>query len=217
MMERWTAVDEYIASLFAGDPEPLTAVDGSRASGLPDISVTAPQGKLLYLLALAQNARTILEIGTLGGYSTIWLAKSLPKGGRLVTLEADPGRARVAHANIDRAGFGAVVDIRVGVAVETLPQLAGPFDVIFIDADKPSYPLYLQWALKLSRRGTLIVADNVVREGAIVDADSTDPKIQGMRNFLALLASEPRLTATVVQTVGTKGYDGFAIALVRAD
>ena len=217
MTERWTAVDEYITGLFAGDREPLTAVDGSRAGGLPDISVTAPQGKLLYLLALAQNARTILEIGTLGGYSTIWLAKALTKGGRIVTLEADPTHAQVARANIDRSGFGALVDIRVGAAVETLPQLAGPFDMIFIDADKPSYPVYLQWALKLSRRGTLIVADNVVRDGAIVDAGSTDPKIQGMRNFLALLASEPRLTATVVQTVGAKGYDGFGIALVTAD
>jgi predicted O-methyltransferase YrrM len=217
MTKRWTAVDEYISSLFAGDQEPLAAVDGSRASGLPDISVTAPQGKLLYLLALAKNARTILEIGTLGGYSTIWLAKALPKGGRLVTLEADSGHARVARANIDRAGFGNLVDIRVGAAVETLPQLSGPFDIIFIDADKPSYPVYLQWALRLSRRGTIIVADNVVREGAIVDADSSDPKIQGMRNFLAQVASEPRLTATVVQTVGAKGYDGFSIALVISD
>jgi predicted O-methyltransferase YrrM len=206
-----------MTTLFAGDREPLTAVDASRARGLPDISVTAPQGKLLYVLALAQNARTILEIGTLGGYSTIWLAKALPNGGRLTTLEVDPGHAQIARANIDRAGFGDLVDIRVGAAVDTLPQLAGPFDIIFIDADKPSYPVYLHWALKLSRRGTLIVADNVVREGAIVDADSTDPKIQGMRTFLTLLASEPRVTATVVQTVGAKGYDGFSIALVIAD
>jgi predicted O-methyltransferase YrrM len=215
--EQWAAVDAYVADLFAGHREPQEALDASRAAGLPDINVTAPQGKLLYLLARAQNARTILEIGTLGAYSTIWLAKALQEDGRLVTLEVDPAHAQVARANLARAGVGERVDVRVGPALETLSQLKGPFDVIFIDADKPSYPEYLQWALKLSRRGSLIIADNVVRGGAIVDADNPDPRIQGMRSFLTLLAAESRVSSTVIQTVGGKGYDGFALGLVVAD
>jgi predicted O-methyltransferase YrrM len=217
MSERWSAVDDYITGLFAADHEPAAALDGSRVHGLPDINVTAPQGKLLYLLAKAQDARTILEIGTLGGYSTMWLAKALPKGGRLVTLEVDPNHAQVARANLDRAGFTDGVEVRVGPALETLPRLRGPFDVIFIDADKPSYPDYLEWALKLSRRGSLIVADNVVRDGDILETGSRDPKILGMRRFLALLAADSRVSATVVQTVGAKGYDGFALGVVTAD
>jgi predicted O-methyltransferase YrrM len=214
MDRRWVAVDEYLSGLFASGPEFAAAIDASRAARLPDISVTPPQGKLLYLLAKAQKATAILEIGTLGGYSTLWLAKALQSGGRLVTLEADPAHAHIARANLERAGFGDIVDVRLGPALETLPQLAGPFDVIFIDADKPSYPAYLQWALKLSRPGTLIIADNVVRGGDIVDAGNSDPRVLGMRSFLTLLAAESRVSATVVQTVGSKGYDGFALALV---
>ncbi|MCM3881890.1 MAG: O-methyltransferase [Vicinamibacterales bacterium] len=217
MDQRWAAVDEYLTSLFASDQEPEAALHASRDAKLPDISVTPPQGKLLHLLARAHNARSILEIGTLGGYSTIWLAKALQPGGRLVTLESDAVHAQIARANLDRAVVGDVVDIRLGPAQETLPTLTGPFDMIFIDADKQSYPTYLHWALRLSRRGTLIIADNVVRDGGIVDPDNRDPKVQGARQFLDLLADEPRVSATVVQTVGSKGYDGFALALVIAD
>jgi predicted O-methyltransferase YrrM len=172
-------------------------------------------------VARAQGVRRILEIGTLGGYSTIWLARALPATGRLITLEADPKHAAVARANIARAGLDQVVELRLGPALETLPQLAaegcGPFDLIFIDADKPGYPDYLTWALKLSRRGSLIIADNVVREGAVIDAASTDAKVQGVRRFLEMLAAEPRVSATALQTVGSKKYDGFALALVTAD
>jgi predicted O-methyltransferase YrrM len=183
--------------------------------------VTANQGKLLQLVAQIQGARTILELGTLGGYSTIWLARGLPVGGRLVTLEVDPRYAEVARSNIARAGLVDVVELRVGPALETLRELAaeggGPFDLIFIDADKASYPAYLPWALELSRRGTLIIADNVVRAGAILDASSDDVNVQGVRRFTELLAAEPRVSATAIQTVGAKGYDGFALALVVAD
>jgi predicted O-methyltransferase YrrM len=219
--EQWTAVDRYLTDLFVPpDPALDAALQASAAAGLPAINVSPNQGKLLLLLALAQGARAILEIGTLGGYSTIWLARALPAGGRLVTLEADPKHAEVARANLDRAGLGGVVELRLGPALETLPQLAaggrGPFDLVFIDADKPSYPEYFAWALKLSRRGSLILADNVVRKGAVVDAASDDPRVQGVRRFHELLAAEPRVSATAIQTVGSKGYDGFAIALVTA-
>ncbi|MFD7499746.1 O-methyltransferase [Streptomyces sp. NPDC059850] len=173
---------------------------------------------MLQLLARIQGARTILEIGTLGGYSTIWLARALPDGGRLVTLEADPRCAEVARANVERAGLGEVVEIRTGRALESLPRLAeeghGPFDVVFIDADKPGNPDYLAWALRLTRPGSLIIGDNVVRDGEVADPASTDPRVQGVRRFTELIAREPRLTATAVQTVGEKGYDGFALALV---
>jgi predicted O-methyltransferase YrrM len=220
--EQWTAVDRYITEvLVPGDAALEAALEASAAAGLPPINVTPNQGKLLMLLALIQGARSILEIGTLGGYSTIWLARALPAGGRLITLEADPKHAEVARANIARAGLADVVELRQGRALDTLPQLAaerrGPFDLIFIDADKPSNPDYVVWALALSRRGSLIVIDNVVREGAVADAGSDDPSVRGVRRMNELLAAEPRVSATAIQTVGSKGYDGFALALVTAD
>ncbi len=220
--EQWTAVDRYITDLL-GPPDPAldAALQATAAAGLPPHNVSPNQGKLLLLLAQLQRARTILEIGTLGGYSTIWLARALPADGRLITLEADPKHADVARANIARAALADVVELRLGRALDTLPQLAaedrGPFDVIFIDADKPSNPEYFAWALKLSRRGTLIIVDNVVRNGAVIDAASGDPSVQGVRRFNELLAAEPRVSATAIQTVGSKGDDGFAIALVTAD
>ena len=214
--DRWAAVDRYVADLLArSDPVLDAALAASSAAGLPPHDVSPSQGKLLQLLARVQGARAILEIGTLGGYSTIWLARALPDGGRLVTLEADQGYAEVARANIARAGLAAIVELRVGPALETLPQLRGPFDLVFIDADKRSNPDYLARALELSRPGTLIVADNVVRAGALVDGDSDDPSVQGVRRFHELLAAEPRVSATTIQTVGAKGYDGFTLALVE--
>ncbi|MFJ4459901.1 O-methyltransferase [Streptomyces sp. NPDC088928] len=218
-LARWTEVDDYFNGLLVGPDEALdAAVENSDAAGLPAIQVAANQGKLLNLLARLQGARTVLEIGTLGGYSTIWLARALPEGGRVVTLEADPAYAEVARANIERAGLADVVEIRVGRALDTLPELAaeghGPFDVVFIDADKPSNPDYLAWSLKLTRPGSLIVADNVVRDGEVVDATSEDPKVQGVRRFTELVAAEPTLAATALQTVGGKGYDGLMMALV---
>jgi predicted O-methyltransferase YrrM len=220
--EQWAAVDRYLAGLFVPpDPALEAALADSAAAGLPPINVTPNLGKLLQLLARAQGARAILEIGTLGGYSTIWLGRALPAGGRLITLEADPRHADIARSNLARAGLADVVELRLGPALETLPQLAaegrGPFDLIFIDADKPSYPDYLAWSLRLSRRGTLIIADNVVRKGAVIDPTTRDPLVQGVRRFNELLAAEPRVSATAIQTVGGKGYDGFAIALVTAD
>jgi predicted O-methyltransferase YrrM len=220
--EQWTAVDHYLMDLFVlPDPALEAALQASAAAGLPAINVTPNQGKLLMLLARLQQARTILEIGTLGGYSTIWLARALPSTGRLITLESDPKHADIARANLARAGLAGIVEVRLGQALQTLPQLAsegrGPFDLIFIDADKPSYPDYLAWSLKLSRRGSLIIADNVVRKGAVVDAASRDPVIQGVRRFNEMLAAERRVLGTAIQTVGSKGYDGFAIALVAAD
>ena len=220
--DQWTAVDQYISDLFVpSDPALEVALTSSSAAGLPQIQVSPPLGKLLHLLARIHGAHNILEIGTLGGYSTIWLARALPASGRLTTLELDPRHAEVARANIARAGLADVVELRLGRALDTLPQLAtekrGPFDLIFIDADKPGYPDHLAWALKLSRRGTVIIADNVVRKGAVADSGTTDPMVQGVRRFNDLLAAEPRVSATVVQTVGSKGYDGFAIALVIAD
>lgn len=219
--ELWTAVDRYITDLLV-PPDPVldAALAASAAAGLPSIQVAPNQGKLLSLLAQIHGARSILEIGTLGGYSTIWLARALPRGGRLVTLEADPGHAEVATSNIAYAGLAGVVEVRLGRALDTLPQLAseggGPFDLIFIDADKANNPDYFTWALELSRPGTLIIVDNVVRRGAVIDAGSEDPDIQGTRRLHQLLASEPRVSATVIQTVGSKGHDGLAIALVTA-
>ena len=217
--ELWSAVDRYINDLFVPRDAALNAaVQASDAAGLSPINVSPNQGKLLQLLASVQGARTILEIGTLGGYSTIWLARALPAGGRLITLESDPKHFEVARVNIVRAGLADTVELRLGRALDTMPQLAaegrGPFDLIFIDADKASYPAYFTWALKLSRRGSLIIADNVIRNGAVVDAASGDPNIQGVRRFNELIAAEPRVSATAIQTVGGKGYDGFAIALV---
>ncbi|MBW4646706.1 MAG: O-methyltransferase [Goleter apudmare HA4340-LM2] len=219
--QQWTAVDRYITDLLV-PPDPVLdgALTASDAAGLPPHNVSPNQGKLLLLLAQIHQARTILEIGTLGGYSTIWLARSLPSDGCIITLEANPKHAEVALANIARAGLADVVKLRLGRALDTLPQLAaeghGPFDLIFIDADKPSNPDYFLWALKLSRPGTLIIADNVVRQGAVIDATSEDPNVQGIRRFNEMLAAEPRVSATAIQTVGSKGYDGFAMAIVTA-
>jgi predicted O-methyltransferase YrrM len=217
--EQWTDVDRYVAGTLVGPDAALdAALEASAAAGLPPISVSPAQGKLLHLLAQLQGSRAILEVGTLGGYSTIWLARALPAGGRLITLEAEPAHAAVASANIANAGLAGVVDLRLGPALETLPRLAaegkGPFDFVFIDADKPSTPDYFTWALTLSRRGSVIVVDNVVRNGALSDAGSSDPSVQAMRRFHEQLARESRVTATTIQTVGAKGYDGFTIALV---
>ena len=219
---RWREVDRYLTDLLTPDDPALEAARrDSVAAGLPRIEVTANQGKLLQLLAQVQKARTILELGTLGGYSTIWLARGLPADGRLVTLEVDPKYAEVARSNIAHAGLADLVEIRVGPALDTLPELAaegkGPFDLIFIDADKAGYPDYLPWALELSRPGTVIIADNVVRDGAVADASSQDPSVRGARRFMELLAAEPRVSSTAIQMVGSKGYDGFAIALVTPD
>ncbi len=215
----WTAVDEYINNLLVPhDPILESALQASTAAGLPEIAVTPSQGKLLHLLARSQNARNILEIGTLGAYSTIWLARALPADGRVITLEFSAKHAKVARANIARAGLSDRVELREGPALETLPRIAAeartPFDLIFIDADKENNANYFNWALKLSRPGTLIFIDNVVREGAVIDAKSSDPMVQGVRRFNDLLTSETRVIATTIQTVGSKGYDGFTLALV---
>jgi len=215
--EQWTAVDHYLTDLLLpSDPALEAALEASAAAGLPSIQVSPTQGKLLHLLAMSLGARKILELGTLGGYSTIWMARALPAGGRLITLEADAKHAEVARANIARAGLANVVDLRLGRAQETLPKLAdeAPFDLIFIDADKTGYPEYFQWAMKLTRRGSVIIADNVVRKGEIVNAASGDANVQGARRFYEMVAREPRVSATAIQTVGSKGYDGFAMAVV---
>jgi predicted O-methyltransferase YrrM len=208
-MPEWERVDRYLEQLL------VPPLEGFDSGGLPPHEVTPLQGRLLELLARLAGARSILELGTLGGYSTIWLARGLADGGRLVTLEADPEYARVARANLERAGLADIVDLRVGPALEALPQLDGPFDLIFIDADKRSNPDYLDEALRLSRPGTLIVADNVVRGGAVADPDASDPTVAGVRRFLELVGADPRLDATAIQTVGSKGWDGFALVLVR--
>jgi predicted O-methyltransferase YrrM len=220
--EQWTAVDGYIADLFIAPDFALeAALDASNAAGLPAISVSPAQGKLLHLLARVQGASSILELGTLGGYSTIWLARALPPEGHVLSLEIDPLRAELARANVARAGLASAVEIRLGRAEDSLQQLItqghAPFDLIFIDADKPGYAEYLKWSLKLSRAGTLIIADNVVRKGAVADPASTDENVQGIRKFNELLAAEKRVTTTVIQTVGSKGYDGFALILVTAN
>jgi predicted O-methyltransferase YrrM len=211
----WTAVDRYLTDVFIGnDPAVDNALAASDKAGLPAIAVSPTQGKQLYLLALIRGARRILEIGTLGGYSTIWLARALPADGKLITLEADAKHAEVARSNIRDAGLGDKVEIRVGRALDTLPTLAGPFDLFFIDADKTSIPDYFQWSLKLSRPGTVIIVDNVVRDGAIIDADG-DAAVKGVRRFNDLVAAEKRVTGTTIQTVGSKGYDGFAMLVVK--
>jgi predicted O-methyltransferase YrrM len=218
----WTDVDRYITDLLV-PPEPglEAALASSVAAGLPQIHVAPNQGKLLHLVARIQGARSVLEIGTLAGYSTIWLARALPPGGRVLTLEVDPKHAEVARANFARAGVSDRVELRLGPALEILPRLAaesaGPFDLVFIDADKPNIPEYFKWSLELSRRGGVIVVDNVIRDGGVVNEKSADPNIQGVRRFNEMLAREPRVSATEIQTVGSKGYDGFAIALVVAD
>ena len=220
--ELWTAVDRYITDhLVPPDAVLDAALQASLDAGLPAISVAPNQGKLLMLLAQISGARRILELGTLGGYSTLWLARALPADGTIVTLEFDPKHADVARQNFAVAGLSHQIELRVGRALDTLPQLdsegCGPFDLIFIDADKANIPHYFTWALKLSHRGTVIIVDNVVRDGEVIDATSTDPSVIGVRRFNELLAAETRVSATAIQTVGSKGYDGFAVALVTAD
>ena len=219
--EIWTAVDRHFSDLLVSDDPALeAALAASAAAGLPAINVSPVQGKLLHLLVRAIGARNVLEIGTLGGYSAIWLARALPDGGRLISLEADAKHAEVAGANIARADLENKVEVRLGLALDLLPGLAAerrePFDFVFIDADKPNNAAYFDWALKLSRPGSIIVVDNVVRDGDVIDAVSDSPTVQGVRRFLERLAAEPRVSATAIQTVGTKGYDGFAIALVTS-
>lgn len=220
--DQWTAIDDYITELFVPTDSALEAtLQSTIDADLPKINVAPNQGKLLQILALSHHATRILEIGTLAGYSTIWLARALPPNGKLITLEANPKHAEVARANFKQAGLAETVELRVGAALDTLPQLAAegqpPFDLVFIDADKVNTADYFAWALKLTRRGSLIITDNVVRKGGVIDATSTDENVQGIRRFNAALALEPRVTATVIQTVGSKGHDGLAIALVIAD
>lgn len=218
--ETWSAVDRYIEdSLVGRDPVLDAALHDSDAAGLPAINVSPTQGKFLCLLARSLGAKKILEVGTLAGYSTIWLGRSLPQYGHLITLEIDPKHAAVANANIARAGLAAQVEVRLGPAVEALPQLArenaGPFDFVFIDADKPSIPTYFDWAVRLARRGTVIIVDNVVRNGEVINAASSDTGVPGVRKLIEGLSSDPRVDATAIQSVGTKGYDGFLMAIVK--
>jgi predicted O-methyltransferase YrrM len=217
--EQWTAVDLYINQMLVPSDAALeAAIEASEKAKLPAIAVTANQGKLLHILARLVNARNILEIGTLGGYSTIWLARALAPRGRVITLEIDPKHADVAKANVARARLHKSVEVRLGPALDCMKKLAKekhkPFDLVFIDADKRNIPEYFKWSLKLSRPGSIIVVDNVVRKGAVLDAESDDADIQGVRRFNEMLAKETRVTATTIQTVGSKGYDGFTIALV---
>jgi predicted O-methyltransferase YrrM len=220
--DKWIAIDDYIAENFLDDDPALDAtLAASEAAGLPKIQVAPLQGKLLMMLAASLGARNILEVGTLGGYSTIWLARGLADGGRVITLELDPGHAEVARKNFENAGLADRIEVRVGAALDTLAALhsegAGPFDLIFIDADKPSTPDYFDWAVKLARKGTLIVVDNVVREGAILAVQSENKHVKGLRSFYARVAADPRVTATAIQTVGNKGHDGLAIVWVIAE
>jgi predicted O-methyltransferase YrrM len=220
--EQWNAVDHYFNGLFVPADEALdAALQATADAGMPLINVAPNQGKLLYLLARALGVRSILEVGTLGGYSTIWLARALQPGGHLITLEVDPTHAAVARTNIARAGLADTVDVRLGSAHVALPALideaAGPFDLVFIDADKPSTPMYVEWALQLTRPGSLIIIDNVVRNGAVSDERSPDAGVQGVRTALGMLAENPRVITSALQTVGVKGYDGLAIALVTGD
>jgi predicted O-methyltransferase YrrM len=217
--QQWTAVDDYMAGLLIPpDPALEAALHASAEAGLPSIQVAPNQGKLLAILAQAIGARRILEIGTLGAYSTIWMAKALPDGGSLITLEADPKHADVSRGNLARAGLAERVELRLGPALDTLPRLATearePFDLVFIDADKQNITAYFEWALKLTRRGSLIIVDNVVRGGAVADHSTEDTSVQGVRRFFEAVASDPRVSVTAIQTVGSKGYDGLAIAVV---
>lgn len=217
---RWSAVDSYFAKTLIGSDAALeAALAANSAAGLPSIDVSAPQGKLIHLLARMGGARTALEIGALGGYSTIWLARALPDDGRLITLEVNAKHAEVARLNVARAGLASKVEIRTGAALETLPKIEaeglGPFDFVFIDADKPRIPDYYDRALQLTHSGSVIVVDNVVRDGKLADASSDDPNVQGVRKLHELLAHDPRVSATTLQTVGSKGYDGFTLALVN--
>jgi predicted O-methyltransferase YrrM len=220
MSKRWSEVDSYFArTLIESDPALEEALAANSAAGLPSIDVSATQGKLLHLLARMSGARNVLEIGSLGGYSTIWLARALPEDGRLITLEVSPKHAEVARRNLARADLAGKVEIRIGAASQTLPKIEaeglGPFDFVFIDADKTNNAAYLEWALRLSRPGTAIIVDNVVRHGEVVDAASSDPDVIGVRNMFDLIARESQLSATAIQTVGAKGWDGFVLAIVR--
>ena len=217
---RWNAVDDYFTETIVAQDRALDeALAANAAAGLPPIDVSAPQGKLIHLLARMMGARTALEIGALGGYSTIWIASALPDGGRLISLEGSEKHAEVARRNVAHAGLSARVEVRTGAALKTLPRLEaeglGPFDFIFIDADKANNAAYVEWALRLSRPGTAIVVDNVVREGEVADQASRDPDVVGVRRMFDFIAREPRLSATAIQTVGAKGWDGFALAIVR--
>lgn len=221
-VEKWIEVDKFFSDALIGPDRVLeSALESSRVAGLPAISVSPNQGKLLELLARMLDAQSILEIGTLGGYSTIWLARGMRAGGRLITLEADPAHAAVARGNIARAGLESMVELRLGSASDTLPQISaeglGPFDLIFIDADKKSIPSYFEWALRLSRPGGIIIVDNVVRDGRVVDSESDDPDIQGVRRFLEMVGENATVSGTAIQTVGLKGWDGFAIVRVVSD
>jgi predicted O-methyltransferase YrrM len=216
----WTTVDQYLTeTLIEADPILEAALKANAAADLPAIDVSPTQGKFLHLLATISGAKRILEIGTLGGYSAIWLARALPQNGKLITLEFNPHHAATAQSNIDRAGLSSIVEIRIGPAANSLAELHQEgqphFDMIFIDADKPNNPTYLEWALKLSRKGTVIIIDNVIREGEIANPESHDPAVQGTRTMFETIAANPSLEATALQTVGSKGYDGFAIALVN--
>jgi predicted O-methyltransferase YrrM len=215
----WTDVDSYIAEkLIPADPLMDAVLAANQAGGLPAIDVSAAQGRFLELLVRMTGARTILEIGTLGGYSTLWMARALPAGGRVVTLEVSPKHADVARQNFERAGLSAIIELRVGPALDSLPGIErdslGPFDLVFIDADKPGNRGYLEWAVKLSRPGTVIVLDNVIRDGKVIRTDGADRSVEGARDGFDFIGGHPRLTATALQTVGAKGYDGFAVALV---
>jgi caffeoyl-CoA O-methyltransferase len=218
--ELFASVDRYISDLFVPADAALEyALQAMKEAGLPDISVSPNQGKFLHLLAKLSNAKNILEIGTLGGYSTIWLARALPENGRLITLELDPVNAAVAGKNIINAGLATIVDIRVGKALDLLPQIKAealpPFDLVFIDADKPPYTEYFEWALQLARPGTILIADNVIREGKVLDTSSTDEKVAGVQRFNKMLAGCDAVNATIFQTVGMKEHDGMAIAIVK--
>lgn len=216
MSAQWNAVDRFFDQMLVGaGPALEAATKASAAAGLPEIAVAPNQGKFLMLLARISGARRILEIGTLGGYSTIWLARGLSKGGHVISLEANPHHAEVARANIEAAGLSGIVEIKTGAAADILPGIAGPFDLFFIDADKPNNPVYFDWAVKLSRPGSIIVVDNVVRGGGVADAASKDAGVVGTRDMFQRISSDPRLSATAIQTVGIKGYDGFLLAVVN--
>ena len=217
--ETWAAVEKYVDGLLIpSDPVLEAAVAASEAAGLPDIAVTSSQGKLLYLLARLQRARRILEVGTLGGYSTIWLARALPEDGSVVTIESEKQHCEVARVNVERADLSALVEFREGKALDVLPELAAeglePFDLVFIDADKENTEAYFRWALRRSRVGAAILVDNVIRQGKVAEPETDDAGVEGMRRFFEMLAAEPRVTATTIQTVGRKGYDGFTLAMV---
>jgi predicted O-methyltransferase YrrM len=217
--ETWAAVETYVDGLLIpSDPVLDAAVAASEAAGLPDIAVTPSQGKLLYLLARMLRARRVLEVGTLGGYSTIWLARALPENGSVITIESEKQHCDVARANLARADLSGLVEFREGKALDVLPELAAeglePFDLVFIDADKENTEAYFRWALRLSRAGAAIIVDNVIREGKVAEAEADDPRVQGMRRFFEMLAAEQRVSATTIQTVGRKGYDGFTLAMV---